>query len=229
MSTVAKALDQVQGEANAYLGILLPIISITVYRLHKEQEKSLRFCAPLVDALLGGINRRFYHLCDDRECQLASAFHPKFRLHWLKKFNEEKCGQVLTAVEGEVENYLIASGSGPDNTQRHEEDSEDFFSDILAKESTSTSSTSDKAKKMVQEFMEQGSGEVSDLLKGEKVWLDLFLKYNTSIPSSAAVERLFSAGKDIFRDKRANMSDTNFEKLMFMRGNCHLESKFLDG
>jgi hypothetical protein len=45
--------------------------------------------------------------------------------------------------------------------------------------------------------------------------------YNTAVPSSAAVERFFSQGKDILRAKRATLSDYNFEMLMFLRGNRH--------
>ena len=56
---------------------------------------------------------------------------------------------------------------------------------------------------------------------GEPVLIDLFVKYNTAIPSSATVERLFSIGKDILTPKRATLSDENFEKLMFMKGNQH--------
>jgi hypothetical protein len=56
---------------------------------------------------------------------------------------------------------------------------------------------------------------------GEQVFINLFLKYNTAIPSSAAVERLFSIGKDTLTAKRATLSDANFEKLMFMKGNQH--------
>lgn len=54
-----------------------------------------------------------------------------------------------------------------------------------------------------------------------QVLIDLFLKYNTAVPSSAAVERLFSTAKDIFKDKRASLSDDNFEKLVIMKGNQH--------
>ncbi len=39
---------------------------------------------------------------------------------------------------------------------------------------------------------------------GEPVLFKLFVRYNTPVPSSAAVERFFSQGKDILRDKRAN-------------------------
>ena len=34
---------------------------------------------------------------------------------------------------------------------------------------------------------------------------DLFLKYNTAIPSSAAIERFFSSGKDILKLKRSGL------------------------
>jgi hypothetical protein len=56
---------------------------------------------------------------------------------------------------------------------------------------------------------------------GEPALAKLFVMYNTAVPSSAAVERFFSQGKDILRAKRATLSDYNFEMLMFLRGNRH--------
>ncbi|KAG0713272.1 hypothetical protein GWK47_016559 [Chionoecetes opilio] len=53
-------------------------------------------------------------------------------------------------------------------------------------------------------------------------WLDLFKRYNTPLPSSAAVERLFSSAGDILRPKRSSLSNINFEQLVFVRGNMHL-------
>ncbi|KAG0727739.1 hypothetical protein GWK47_034018 [Chionoecetes opilio] len=52
--------------------------------------------------------------------------------------------------------------------------------------------------------------------------VDVFVKYNTAIPSSAVVERLFSQGLDIMKAKRASLTSDNFEKLVFMKGNKDL-------
>jgi hypothetical protein len=54
------------------------------------------------------------------------------------------------------------------------------------------------------------------------VWQEVFVKYNTPLPSSAAVERLFSEGSDILRPKRSCLTADNFEKLVFLKGNLHL-------
>ena len=53
--------------------------------------------------------------------------------------------------------------------------------------------------------------------------MKLFVQYNTTIPSSAAVEKIFSTGKDILKpkSKRASLSDKNFERLVFLKGNDH--------
>ena len=50
-------------------------------------------------------------------------------------------------------------------------------------------------------------------------WVTLFIKYNTGLPSSAAVERLFSTAGDVLR---ACLSEANFEHLVFLKGNLHL-------
>ena len=48
---------------------------------------------------------------------------------------------------------------------------------------------------------------------------DLFIKFNTPIPSSAAVERLFSTRKDVLRPKRSRLTDKHFEMLLFLTKN----------
>ena len=54
--------------------------------------------------------------------------------------------------------------------------------------------------------------------RGKSTSLDyLFIKYNAPLPSSAAVERLFSLGSGILTAKRASLSSTNFQRLVFLK------------
>ena len=41
-----------------------------------------------------------------------------------------------------------------------------------------------------------------------------FKRFNTAIPSSAAVERLFAVGSDILQSKRWSITKENFEKFV---------------
>ena len=52
---------------------------------------------------------------------------------------------------------------------------------------------------------------------------ELFIIFNNSIPSSTAVERMFSSGKDILKPKRSILSDKHFEILAFLRPNKQIE------
>lgn len=48
----------------------------------------------------------------------------------------------------------------------------------------------------------------------------MYIKYNTLLLSSAPVERIFSAGQQILTPRRNNLSDENFECLMFLKHNA---------
>jgi hypothetical protein len=49
--------------------------------------------------------------------------------------------------------------------------------------------------------------------------LQVFLKYNTPLPSSAPVKRLFSLAGHIHAPKRSKLSDAMFSNLVFLKGN----------
>ncbi|KAG0728381.1 hypothetical protein GWK47_032608 [Chionoecetes opilio] len=59
-------------------------------------------------------------------------------------------------------------------------------------------------------------------MEHRQIWVDLFIRYNTPVPSSAAVERPFSMGSDVMRPKRSSLTAKNFEKLVFLKGNMNL-------
>ena len=72
----------------------------------------------------------------------------------------------------------------------------------------------------VKKFLEQPPNKNLEEKDFSNAFLkDLFIRYNAPIPSSAAVERLFSLGKDILRPKRCRMTDKYFEMLLFLRAN----------
>lgn len=73
--------------------------------------------------------------------------------------------------------------------------------------------------KLVNNFLEESPHKViENNWLPCKVLLNLFIKYNTPILSSSAVERLFSMRKDVLKTNREGLSDSHFEILVILKG-----------
>lgn len=59
-------------------------------------------------------------------------------------------------------------------------------------------------------------------IRGVPIIEDLFWQYNTTLASSAAVERIFSQALIVFTSRRNKISDENFEKVLFVNQNRKL-------
>jgi len=53
--------------------------------------------------------------------------------------------------------------------------------------------------------------------------LDAFMKSNSTLPSSAAAERLFSAAGQMLTARRCRISDEHFDMMLFLCYRCTAE------
>ena len=95
------------------------------------------------------------------------------------------------------------------------------------KPQTSHSSCRSRAKAIIKIWLEdvlKKDDGLSDLAFRKEVALQhVFAMFNTGVPSSASVVRMFSMGKDMLRARRAtSLSNANLERLVFVKGNRHL-------
>ena len=104
----------------------------------------MAYCTPLVDTVLTGISNRFGALLEDMDCQLAAAFHPKFRLVWLEKYNQAHVPRVTKAMETAVETGLQEHEMAQEatSTASSNDDDDDFFSGITRSENNGRSQRS---------------------------------------------------------------------------------------
>ncbi|XP_034021188.1 uncharacterized protein LOC117505752 [Thalassophryne amazonica] len=81
MAPVAKALDVLQGDTNVQMGWLVPMITILKNKL-QNLRLSTKFCRPLIDALLKGLEKHFEHVLTEPELIAAAILVPKFKTSW---------------------------------------------------------------------------------------------------------------------------------------------------
>lgn len=116
------------------------------------------------------------------------------------ELNRQCYGSTVTAVS------LSAPKKSP---------TDDFFSFALASPGVPSPSVNCIE---ADRFMADSETGIESLHKHELV-RKVFVRYNTALPSSASVERVFSVAADVFTRKRGKMTDENFERQLLLKLN----------
>jgi len=217
---IAYALDLLQGENGLFMGVTLPSLK-RMNDMLLNMKNTTKFCNKFVEACLNGVEKPFGELLkvdptSPSDLVYAAMSHPGCKLRWLpselhdnlKQCFVKECQNYAKPTEPEV---VISSAAvlSPINP----------LLDFSGLDDNSSTSNFDYNVELecVQFFKDTRTA--LDMLKDYPTIFKAFLRFNTPLPSSAPVERLFSSAGLVLSPRRCSLGDKRFEKLVFLKCN----------
>ncbi|XP_060871381.1 uncharacterized protein LOC132945627 [Metopolophium dirhodum] len=231
MEPLASALDKLQGEKRSYLGYVAPtILSIRLLLLKSTNRV---YCKPLSLCIIQNLEKRFDYLFNLNSSKskafiIASISHPKFKMNWVPIRYKNLCRNLFVS-ECNTLSAVISStpNSGSSSEENNESDDDNFYNNLLENcidenlnesQCTTEKRNTNLAGIQSSSFLNSKNKNLI-MLDSFFIVKNVFLKYNTSLPSSAPVERLFSGAIQVLTPRRNRLKDTTFEKLLCCRCN----------
>jgi len=225
---IAEALDRLQGENATFYGELLPTLLTVQKKLVNLQDMKPRHCEWLPEILLHGLKRRFANELEIstlvQDAVIASVSHPKMKLRWVPAFKIEEVRKSFintVILEAQANRTGTFDASLKPAELKRDAIKDDFLIFEDAQVEVSAESDDSEIINIKQEcinYLSDASIEIGILDKYKNV-KHVFIKYNTPLPSSGPVERLFSYSNMILTPKRMSLSDGNFETLLLLKTN----------
>lgn len=209
---IAIALDIIQGEKDIYCGVAIPLVYKCIDKLEVLSKNSNLYIVYLSKALCVSVKKRFESVLNNSNMQCATILHPQFKYKALEKNQPQIINEIKNKLKTEynttnniqVNDSLNSSSNSSSNPSFWDTDDED---DIDANESD------------FDQLIESIRSIEDYNLKKYKQLKTLFLRYNSAMPSSASVERLFSTAKRVLTPERMRLSDEHFEMQLLLHQN----------
>jgi len=225
LKPIACALDYLQGEINCYYGVLIPTLFSLKHRLESLKEKQLRHLSSMISPLILSLSNRFDFFLnlapEANHAILATCFHPTFKLRWVPEMTTDREKKRIQNLCINEIDCSAKQNSSEIESHSSEESEESFI--IFSSEPDQFRQQSSNELEFIS-FLNDKNKSLSCLDNYPKI-KKLFIKYNTSLTSSASVERLFSFAGLIHSPCRSSMSDDTFKKLVSLKGNQEFISK----
>lgn len=231
LQPVATALDVLQGDKRACQGYILPslhVIKSTLIENIEEKQYTSEFGRIINCCVLEILQERFGNMMEfddeNKDLILSSIIHPNFKATWISDEKSREFAQTLL-INAYVDNASSQQNRllplNQNECLRTESTESNFFNRLRSGERRPSSDDTlalDVWKYLVQPCDDP---DLSQVL-GMPILEDLFRKYNTTLSSSASIERIFSRALIIFTPRRNKISDVNFEKSLFLQQNQNL-------
>ncbi len=230
LKPIAVALDRLQGnkaESNAFMGFLLPTLLTVRQKLAVIiQSASLKHCCPLAEALLHGLEKRFRELFDFKPASnsyiVAAVSHPFFKLRWIPQQHVEKCRLLFTNTCTQVESDMTSVDVNGGSTTTNATSSSDLSSSATVEDEFFIFDSVNAQRRQIHSQVQiqcalylEDTATATNMLHKYPLVKEVFCKYNTAIPSSAPVERLFSFGGLIHTKKETDFQINHLRHCCF--------------
>jgi hypothetical protein len=217
MEPLCICLDVLQGEKNMYFGFLLPSITILLQKYDDIAKKNLIYCDSLVSLIKANVEKRFENFLTDPFLLSATVSHPFFKTIWLT--DNDKKDRALSffkksCLEMFEQSNLPESEVSDSNMS---DDANNYFNWSENKSKVDLS-----LEQEITRYLSKSPTKNLNILNEMPTVKKVFLKFNTPLPSSAAVERIFSIGGAVLSKKRGRMNDINFENVLMLKCNKSL-------
>lgn len=220
---IADGIRSLEGDKDTYYGCLIPELMRMKRILSSLKMDNLTYCDVLIDVITESLNRRFerFYKLEEPKAKdgiIASVSYPFFKMKWVPKANREYIKEVFVSEVRKIKQEDEKSSQQTDFYKKKER-TESYYMFVEDSNSSAASDNVNTTTTIDLETLQYLKDEDNTLesLNRYPTVKKLFLKYNTCLPSSAPVERLFSFGGMIMRPHRRNMKDELFEQILGLK------------
>lgn len=214
---LAFALELFQAEQKCYLGLVIPTVLSLKNKLN-EQKDAVNYLGEVINAIVVAIDVRFQELFDSTEAKFATATTPQFRLWWMNASEREDMCSLLATEASQIEPSSLIEAN-PSRRLSTIESEDDFFSYGPVKPAVQIQQRG--VMEEIRKYVE-GTGKSLECLQDFPRVKQLFLRYNTTLPSTAPVQRLFSQKGNLVTSQRNFLTDDYFERIQLLRYNSNV-------
>lgn len=214
---LAFALELFQAEQKCYLGLVIPTVLSLKNKLN-EQKDAANYLGEVINAIVVAIDVRFQELFASTEAKFATATTPQFRLWWMNASEREDMCSLLATEASQIEPSSLIEAN-PSRRLSTIESEDDFFSYGPVKPAVQIQQRG--VMEEIRKYME-GTGKSLECLQDFPRVKQLFLRYNTTLPSTAPVQRLFSQKGNLVTSQRNFLTDDYFERIQLLRYNSNV-------
>lgn len=209
---LATGIDALQGDKNSFYGDLLP--TLLAVRAELEEQFGLRILGKLAKILVKSlVEKRFVHefqLGEKAKMAIcASMSHPAYKSKW---GTIEESDKAMVIFKREYER-ISADLTENDEVRVVEDSTQSKNSFIRLRPTAMTAEASEISRYLLSERVDL------EMLNGYPIIREMFFMYNTQLPSSATVERMFNFAGILDDPKRGRILPVNFEKNVVLKAN----------
>ena len=186
-------------------------------KLEAFQNFQLKYAKLFAAKMLAQMKTRFekkLRFDVSNSCRIVAAVcHPLFKLRWVPTNKRAICREIF-------ENAILASSEPSTATNLNVTTDSITENFVVYNDDTPSAGATNGAYQEYMLYLNDKDTSLNALNKYKTV-RSLFVKFNTTAPSSASVERLFSTAGQIQTPRRNCLIDMMFEKLLLLKTNVY--------